>query len=85
MCGPGSSVDQATTRIVTADGTLILRVSGTRCLDPDGTPVIKGTFGVDGAASSGIFAGASGDGDLINTIGPTANTVTLSGKLKLDG
>jgi len=84
-CGPGSSVDQAATRIATADATLILRVSGTRCLDPFGTPIIRGTFVVDGAASSGIFAGASGDGDLINTIGPTSNTVTLSGKLKLAG
>src|SRR5215211_2745050 len=84
-CGPGSSVDQAATRIVTADGTLITRVSGTRCLDSDGTPIIRGTFVVDGAASSGIFAGASGDGDVVNTIGPTSNNVTLSGKLKLAG
>jgi len=84
-CGPGSSVDQAATRIATADATLILRVSGTRCLDPFGTPIIRGTFIVDGAASSGIFAGASGGGDLINTIGPTSNTVTLSGKLMLAG
>jgi hypothetical protein len=84
-CGPGSSVDQAAQRIVTTDGTLILRVSGTRCLDPDGTPVITGTFVVDGAASSGIFAGASGDGDSVNTVGPTSSTVTLAGKLKLAG
>ena len=84
-CGPGSSVDQAAQRIVTADGTLILRVSGTRCLDPDGTPVIRGAFVVDGAASSGIFAGASGDGDSVNRVGPTSGAVTLSGKLKLAG
>jgi len=83
MCGPGSSVDQAVTRLVTADGTLILRVSGTRCLDPNGIPIIEGTFLVDGAASSGIFAGARGDGDVVNIIGPTSNSVTLSGKLKL--
>jgi hypothetical protein len=84
-CGPGSSVDQAATRLVAAEGTLILRVSGTRCLQPDGTPVIRGTFVIDGAASSGIFAGASGDGDLVNTIGPTSSSITLSGKLKLAG
>lgn len=84
-CGPGSSVDQAATRLVTADGTLILRVSGTRCLDANGVPVIRGTFLVDGAASSGIFAGARGDGDVLNTIGPASNSVTLSGKLKLAG
>jgi hypothetical protein len=84
-CGPGSSVDQATTRLVTADGTLILRISGTRCLDQNGTPVIRSTYLVDGAASSGIFAGASGEGDSVNTIGPTSNSVTVSGKLKLAG
>lgn len=83
VCGPGSSVDQAVTRLVAADGTLILRISGTRCLDANGTPVIRSTYLVDGAASSGIFAGASGDGDSVNTIGPTSNSVTLSGKLKL--
>jgi hypothetical protein len=83
MCGPGSSVDQAVTRLVAADGTLILRISGTRCLDANGTPVIKSTYLVDGAASSGIFAGAKGDGDSVNIIGPTSNSVTLSGKLKL--
>jgi len=83
MCGPGSSVDQAATRLVTADGTLILRVSGTRCLDANGTPIIRGTFVVDSAASTEVFAGARGHGDIVNTIGPTSNTVTLEGKLKL--
>ena len=82
-CGPGSSVDQAVTRLVAADGTLILRISGTRCLDANGTPVITSTYLVDGAASSGIFAGAKGDGDSVNIIGPTSNSVTWSGKLKL--
>jgi len=84
-CRPGSSVDQAAQRIVTADGTLILRVSGTRCLEPDGTPVVRGTFVIDGVASSGIFAGASGDGDWVNRVGAPSNTVTVSGKLKLAG
>jgi hypothetical protein len=78
-CGPGSSADQTTQRIVTADGTLILRVSGTRCLE-DGVPVIRGPFLVDGAASSGIFAGATGDGEVVNRVG---SPITLSGKLKL--
>jgi hypothetical protein len=84
-CGPGSSVDQAASRLVTADGTLILRVSGTRCIDPSGTPIVRGTFVVDGPASSGIFEGARGDGNFVNTIGPASNSVTLSGKLKLAG
>jgi hypothetical protein len=84
-CGPGSGADQSVSRIVTADGTLILRVSSTRCLDPSGTPIGRGTFVVDGAASSGIFAGATGYGDSENVIGPTSNTPTFTGKLKLAG
>ena len=84
-CGPGSSVDQIHYRIVTANGTLILRVSATRCLDPSGTPVGRGTFVVDGAASSGIFAGATGEGDSETVVGPTSNNATFTGKLKLTG
>jgi hypothetical protein len=84
-CGAGSGADEAGSRIVTADGTLIVRVSSTRCLDPSGTPIARGTFVVDGAASSGIFAGATGDGDWENVIGPTSNTPTFTGKLKLGG
>jgi hypothetical protein len=84
-CGPGSALSQSASRIATADGTLILRVSGTRCLDPNGTPVDRGTFVVDGAASSGIFEGASGDGDSETVVGATSNTTTFSGKLKLAG
>jgi hypothetical protein len=82
-CGPGSSVDQVHYRIVTANGTLILRVSSTRCLEPDGTPVGRGTFVVDGAASSGVFAGATGDGDSETIVGSTSNRASFTGKLKL--
>jgi hypothetical protein len=84
-CGPGSGVDQIHYRIVTADGTLILRVSSTRCLDADGAPVGRGTFVVDGAASSGVFADATGDGDFQTIVGPTSNRATFSGKLKVAG
>jgi hypothetical protein len=84
-CGPGSGVDQVHYRIVAAAGTMILRVSSTRCLDPDGTPVGRGTFVVDGAASSGVFAGATGDGDFQTIVGATSNKATFNGKLKLAG
>ncbi len=40
---------------------------------------------VDGDASSGIFAGASGVGDRETIVGPTSNTTTFTGKLKLAG
>jgi hypothetical protein len=42
--------------------------------------VIRGPFLVDGAASSGIFAGATGDGEVVNRVG---SPITISGKLKL--
>jgi hypothetical protein len=84
-CGAGSGVSQSASRIATADGTLIFRVSGTRCLDPNGTPVDRGTFVLDGAASSGIFSDARGDGDSETVVGATSNTTTFSGKLKLAG
>lgn len=40
---------------------------------------------VDGDASSGVFAGASGVGDRETIVGPTSNTTTFTGKLKLAG
>ena len=83
-CGPGSAVAQVHYRIVTDDGTLILRASATRCLDAAGT-TDQGTFVVDGAASSGIFADATGDGEFETIIGPTSNRATFNGKLKLAG
>ena len=81
-CGAGSSVDQSTSRIVTVRGKLILRLSGTRCFGPDGTEVVRGTYVVDGKASSGVFAGATGDGESKAVIG-TPSTVTFTGKLKV--
>lgn len=82
-CGPGSAVTQVHYRIVTDDGTLILRVSAARCIDAAGATADQGTFVVDGAASSGIFADATGDGEFEAVIGPTSNKATFNGKLKL--
>jgi hypothetical protein len=79
-CGPGSWTNAATRRIVLEEGVLLLRELSTACPTPTG-PVITGTYEVDGLSSTGIFAGARGEGDL--TVNVPTNTATLSGKLKL--
>jgi hypothetical protein len=83
-CGPGSSSETATRRIVATGGTLVLREAGTQCLTPSGN-IVKGTYVVDGAASTGIFAGAEGSGTVTVhvAIPPLLGTTTLSGRLKL--
>ena len=81
-CGPGSWTNAGIRRIVLPDGVLILRVTAYVCLSASG-PVAIETWTVDGASSTGIFAGARGDGEGTVDI-PTA-TSTLSGKLKLAG
>jgi hypothetical protein len=79
-CGPGSWTNAATRRIVLADGTLVVRELGSACPTSSG-PVVSGTYEVDGASSTGIFAGARGSGEL--SANPAAHTSTLSGKLHL--
>ena len=81
-CGPGSWTNAALRRIVLDDGVLVLRELSVACPSSSG-PVITGTYEVDGASSTGIFAGARGSGDL--TVDVAAHTATLSGKLKLAG
>jgi hypothetical protein len=46
-------------------------------------PKITGTYQVDGRSSTGVFAGASGSGQL--SVDVTTATSTLSGKLHLAG
>ena len=46
-------------------------------------PVGTGGWEVDGAASTGVFAGARGSGDAAIVV--ASGTSTLSGKLKLGG
>jgi len=83
-CGPGSSSESATRRIVASGGTLVLREGGIQCLTASG-PVFNGTYVVDGAASTGVFAGAEGSGTVTVhlAIPPQPGTTTLSGRLKL--
>jgi hypothetical protein len=81
-CGSGSDSESATRRIVAGDGTLALREAGIKCPSPSGL-VFSGSYEVDGLSSSGVFAGASGDGNV--TVDIATHTATLSGKLKLAG
>jgi hypothetical protein len=79
-CGPGSWTNAATRRIVVDAGVLVLREVSIRCATASG-PDITGTYEVDGASSTGIFAGASGTGN--DTADTVTHRSTLSGKLKL--
>jgi hypothetical protein len=81
-CGPGSSTNAAIRRIVLADGVLVLRELVHVCPTSSG-PIGTGTWQVDGASSTGIFAGAGGSGDV--TIVIATGTATVSGKLNLVG
>jgi len=83
-CGPGSSSESATRRIVASAGMLVLREGGIQCITASG-PVFNGTYVVDGDASTGIFAGADGSGTVTVhvAIPPRPGTTTLSGRLKL--
>ena len=79
-CGVNSESAAATRRITTAQGTLAIRESNETCVTSAGR-VATGTFVVDGLFSTGVFAGATGSGTVLNLLAP--HTLTLSGKLKL--
>jgi hypothetical protein len=81
-CGLGSVSNAATRRIVTSGGMLAIRETAITCPTPAG-PVITGTYKIDGAASTGVFEGASGTGSL--KVDPPTGVSELSGKLKLAG
>jgi hypothetical protein len=81
-CGPGSWTNAGIRRIVVAAGVLVLRNKAFVCQTAAG-PVATGTWQVDGASSTGVFAGARGSGTETVHI-PTAQS-SLSGKLKLVG
>jgi hypothetical protein len=81
-CGAGSSTNAATRRIALSDGVLVVDELSILCQTASG-PEITGTYQVDGRASTGVFAGASGSGQL--SVDVATATSTLSGKLHLDG
>ena len=79
-CGAGSWTNAATRRIVLAAGVLMLRELAYVCQTASG-PIATGTWTVDGASSTGVFAGARGSGEV--TVDLPTRTGTYSGKLKL--
>jgi hypothetical protein len=80
-CGFGSDSTTILRRIVVPEGTLILKTLAHRCPTASGL-VALGQFEVDGASSTGVFAGAWGSGSDTVQIGPIV-TATISGKLHL--
>jgi hypothetical protein len=84
-CGPGSSTSTIMRRIVVAQGTLVLKTLAHRCPTPTGI-LATGEYQVDGASSTGVFAGAWGTGSEKVDVAPPpsgAILVTISGKLHL--
>jgi hypothetical protein len=80
-CGAGGASDSAERRIVMHGGTLELHETAKLCITASG-PRITGTYRVDGQASTGIFAGARGTGNV--AINPTTGQDTVSGALILN-
>jgi hypothetical protein len=80
-CGAGGASDSAERRIVMQGGVLELHEVGQLCMTASG-PRITGTYRVDGQASTGIFAGARGTGNV--AINPTTGQDTVSGTLILN-
>jgi hypothetical protein len=79
-CGAGSWTNAAIRRIVLDGGVLVVRELVYFCQTASG-PIGTGTWEVDGASSTGIFAGARGSGE--DHIDGTTRTSTLSGHLNL--
>jgi hypothetical protein len=81
-CGPGSWTNAGLRRIVLDEGVLMLREVAYVCQTASG-PVATGTWEVDSASSTGVFADARGSGEVVVAI--ATSTSTLSGRLKLAG
>jgi hypothetical protein len=79
-CGAGSWTNAAIRRITVAAGVLVVRELAYVCQSASG-PTASSTWTVDGASSTGAFAGARGSGE--GAVDITARTSTLSGKLHL--
>ena len=79
-CGTGGAADSAERRIVMQGGTLELHEVATLCMIASG-PRVTGTYRVDGQASTGIFAGARGTGNI--AVDPATGHDTASGTLIL--
>ena len=80
-CGPGSWTNAAIRRITVDAGVLVIRGLAYVCQTASG-PVASGTWDVDGASSTGVFAGARGSGE--ESVDLTTRISRLSGRLHLD-
>jgi hypothetical protein len=81
-CGPGSWTNAAVRRISVEAGVLVIRELAYVCQTASGL-VASSTWDVDGASSTGVFAGARGSGD--GSVDLTTGISTLSGRLHLAG
>jgi len=82
-CGASSQwVNRITRTIHASQGTLVLHEAGLLCPDPGVGPRVDAVWAVDGADSTGTFAGATGHGtDIAYPAGDTAaptGTITLA-------
>ena len=81
-CGATSQwVNRIIRTITTSKGTLVLHEAGLQCPLPGVGPQVKAVWAADGADSTGIFAGASGQGS--DTAYPALNTAAPRGTLTL--
>jgi hypothetical protein len=82
-CGVGSESEAHTRRIQTSGGVLALRAAGVKCPTPGGFR-LTARYQVDGAASTGVFAGARGHGrDTVDLAVGSSSRVTIAGSLRL--
>ncbi len=82
-CGTGSDSEVYTRRIETSGGVLALRAWGVKCPTSLGFRVMA-RYQIDGAASTGVFAGARGRGrDTVSLEAGSFGQVTITGTLKL--
>ncbi len=79
-CGAGSDSEAYTRRITTDRGVLAMRAGGRKC-PVSGGYVVRARYRVDGAASTGVFAGARGSG--VDTVEVPAGKVVIRGWLRL--
>ena len=81
-CGATSQwVNRIIRTITTSKGKLVLHEAGLQCPQPGSGPQVKAVWAADGADSTGIFAGASGQGS--DTAYPQKNTAAPQGTLTL--
>jgi hypothetical protein len=81
-CGTGSQwVNRIIRTITTSQGKLVLHEAGLLCPQPGLGGQVKAVWAADGAGSTGLFAGATGQGS--DTAYPQKNTAAPRGTLTL--